>query len=461
MLYTLLKIITQIALRVFFKSLKIKNRALIPSQGPLIVVSNHPNTFMDPLVIASYLKPQVYFLANASVFNSKFAQWLFPKLNMIPIQRKHDTNQKKYDNEQIFQKCFEHLAKGGTILIFPEGTSVHKRILQEIKNGTARIALGAEEANNFNLRLKILTFGLNYSKPASFRSEVFVNVDKPIQVADYQAVYAEDKGKAINLLTEDIRHNIEEHVIAANTEEEDRLAKQIELVYKSKLNAEIQLAEESKEQDYLMTKAIIHALEHFQEHEPERVKNFQPKIDKYLGYLRRLDLNDEVFAKKSLGKNIFIESIRTAFYFVLGFPLFLYGLINNYIPYIIPSQVAAYITRLANFPEYTAPVMLVTGVVSFTFFYLLQFGLVYWLIGSLWGALAYLLSLPISGFFALFYANYLAITEDRWRVFSIFFKRVDLISALISQRNDIIRDLEKAKADYLAFYRKEAEGNEE
>jgi hypothetical protein len=246
-------------------------------------------------------------------------------------------------------------------------------------------------------------------------------------------------------------------VIAANSDEEDRLAKQIELVYKSKLNAEIQLAEESKEQNYLMTKAIIHALEHFQEHEPERVKNFQPKIDKYLGYLRRLDLNDEVFAKKSLGKNIFIESIRTAFYFVLGFPLFLYGLINNYIPYIIPSQVAAYITRLANFPEYTAPVMLVTGVVTFTFFYLLQFGLVYWLIGSLGWALAYLLSLPISGFFALFYANYLAITEDRWRVFSIFFKRVDLISALIAQRKEIIRDLEKAKADYLAFYRKEVE----
>jgi glycerol-3-phosphate O-acyltransferase / dihydroxyacetone phosphate acyltransferase len=458
MLYALLKVITQIALRVFFKSLKIKNRELLPDKGPLIVVSNHPNTFMDPLVIASYLKPQVYFLANASVFNSKFAQWLFPKLNMIPIQRKHDTNQKKFDNEQIFQKCFDHLAKGGTILIFPEGTSVHKRILHEIKTGTARIALGAEQANDFRLNLKIVTFGLNYSNPASFRSEVFVNVDEPIQVADYQAVYEKDNANAVSILTEDIRKNIEEHVIAANSDEEDRLAKQIELVYKSKLNAEIQLAEESKEQDYLMTKAIIHALEHFQEHEPERVKNFQPKIDKYLGYLRRLDLNDEVFAKKSLGKNIFIESIRTAFYFLLGFPLYLYGLINNYIPYIIPSQVAAYITRLANFPEYTAPVMLVTGVLTFTFFYLLQFGLCYWLVGNIWWAWGYLLSLPISGFFALFYANYWAITEDRWRVFTIFFKRANLISTLISQRQEIIRDLEKAKTDYLAFYRKEVEG---
>jgi 1-acyl-sn-glycerol-3-phosphate acyltransferase len=94
---------------------------------------------------------------------------------MIPIQRKHDTNQKKYNNEQIFQKCFDHLAKGGTILIFPEGTSVHKRILNEIKTGTARIALGAEQANDFRLNLKIVTFGLNYSNPASFRSEVFVN----------------------------------------------------------------------------------------------------------------------------------------------------------------------------------------------------------------------------------------------------------------------------------------------
>ncbi|MCU0445118.1 MAG: lysophospholipid acyltransferase family protein [Microscillaceae bacterium] len=457
MLYALLKVIAQIALRVFFKSLKIKNRELLPTQGPLIVVANHPNTFMDPLVIASYLKPQVYFLANASVFHSKFAQWLFPKLNMIPIQRKHDTNQKKYDNEQVFQKCFDHLARGGTILIFPEGTSVHKRILHEIKTGTARIALGAEQANDFRLNLKIVTFGLNYSNPASFRSEVFVNVDEPIQVADYQAAYQADSYNAVNILTEDIRKNIEEHVIAANTDEEDRLAKQIELVYKSKLNAEIQLAEESKEQDYLMTKAIIHALEHFQEHEPERVKTFKPKLEKYLSYLRRLDLNDEVFAKKSLGKNIFIESIRTAVYFVLGFPLFLYGLINNYVPYIIPSKVAAYITRLAKFPEYTAPVMMVTGVLTFTFFYILQTALCYWFIGSGWCTLAYFVSLPISGFFALLYANYLAITEDRWRVFTLFFKRTDLITTLISQRKEIIRDLEKAKNDYLAFYRKEVE----
>lgn len=441
-------------MRVFFKSLHIRNRERLPQKGPMIVISNHPNTFMDPIVIASYLKPQVYFLANASVFDSPFAKWLFPKLNMIPIQRKHDTNKQKYSNEDIFQKCFDHLAKGGTILIFPEGTSIHKRMLQEIKTGTARIALGAEKQHNYQLGIKIVSFGLNYSKPDSFRSEVFINVDEPILVKDYAEANEKDNYAAVNTLTEEIRSRLEQHIIETNSEEEDKLAKQIETIYKSKLNAEIQLAEKSPEQDYLMTKGIVDAIEHFKAKEPERIVNFQPKIDKYLRNLRRLDLNDEVFAKKGLGNNIFYASLQTAIYFILGFPFFLYGLINNYIPYIIPSKVAAWIVKLSKVAEYTAPVMFVSGIFTFTFFYLLQTFGVYWLTNSLLWTCLYFLSLPLSGFFALFYANYLALTEDRWRVFTLFFKRADLVAELIQQRKDIIKDLENAKDDYLAFYQK-------
>ncbi len=456
MLYEFLKVIIRLALKVFFRNIRVKWDGEIPKKGPLIVVANHPNTFMDPLIIASILRPQVYFLANSSIFSSPFTRWLFKNLHMIPIQRKIDKPNQKVDNKEIFQKCYDFLARGGTLLIFPEGTSVRERRLRKLKTGTARIALGAEAQHNFDIHIKILTVGLNYSKPESFRSEVFVNIDEPIHLKDYQESYQKDSFEAARDLTEDIRQKLEDHIIVTHNDREDTLAKLIEQVYKSKLSHDLPLADEAKEQSYLISKGIVDAVHHFEEQDPERLEAFQPKIDRYLRNLDRLKLNDEIFAtSKSKSRGLFWESLQTAIYFILGFPLFLYGLINNYIPYIIPSQVAAKIVHWTKVEEYTAPIMFATGILTFPFFYFLQGGLFHWLSGSFYGALLYLLSLPLSGFFALFYANYLHTTRDKWRLLGLFFKRNDLVSSLLSDRKEIIQDLEKAKKDYLSYYETE------
>jgi 1-acyl-sn-glycerol-3-phosphate acyltransferase len=309
LLYNLLKIILKIALRIFFKSLKINSKENAPEKGALLVVANHPNTFMDPLVVASFLRPQVFFIANASIFTNRFTKWLFRNLNMIPIQRKHDTNKEKFDNTKIFEHCYTHLGKKGTILIFPEGTSIRARRLQMLKNGTARIALGAEQKNDFNLNLKILTIGLNYSKPESFRSEVFVNVDEPIVVKDFQKLFQENENEAINRLTETIRERLEKHTIVTANEAQDRLAKQIEELYAPILEEEIELSKDEKEQQFLIKKGIVEAIQYFEEKDPQRVVDFRPKIDRYLRTLDRLKLNDGVFSNNKKN-NIWLESLK-------------------------------------------------------------------------------------------------------------------------------------------------------
>jgi hypothetical protein len=133
MLYALLKLAVKIALRVFYKKVHIQTRGLIPTSGPLIVVANHPNTFMDPLVIAAMLRQQVYFLTNGSAFKSPLAGWLLKRMNMIPIYRQEDVPGKMPDNRATFAQCFHFLAGKGTLLIFPEGSSVNERRLRKLK----------------------------------------------------------------------------------------------------------------------------------------------------------------------------------------------------------------------------------------------------------------------------------------------------------------------------------------
>jgi len=450
MLYRLLKIIIRVALQVFFTSKKIKGKKNIPPLGtPLLIVSNHPNTFMDPILIAHFLPQELYFLANASIFSSSFNRWFLKQLNMIPIQRKEDKNKVKYSNDEIFKKSYQHLGQGGALLIFPEGTSIHGRRLQKVKTGAARIALGACADNNFQLGLKILPIGINYSKPESFRSEVFIKVAEPIPVDTYAQDYLQDVEQTVDQLTERIRIILEELTIVTKDFEEETLARNIETIYLEQLNEDILLSEKSKEQDFLMSKGIVHAINHFETHDFERVKNFRPKIQRYLQNLQRLKLSDEWFDKSKQNNNIVRDGLVDLLFLIFGFPVYLYGLINSYIPYIIPSKVAV---RMTKYDEYIAPIMMVIGVFSFGLLYPLQIYAVFFFTKSVIVSISYAISLPFTAFFALYYAHYLYSTQDKWRLFSLFYKRSRLVAGLMEDRKQIIKELDKAKEDYLSFY---------
>lgn len=163
MLYAILKLIYRIGLRVFFRELEVRHRSLMPQQGPLLIVSNHPNTFMDPVVIAAQLKQPVYFIAKSTVFGSKLQNWLLRKMHLIPIHRREDNPEQPVSNEEAFAATFKALAQQKTLIIFPEGNSFNQRRLRKIKTGTARIALSATA--NAGLSVQILPVGLNYTAP--------------------------------------------------------------------------------------------------------------------------------------------------------------------------------------------------------------------------------------------------------------------------------------------------------
>ncbi|TAG91072.1 MAG: hypothetical protein EAZ20_03520, partial [Bacteroidetes bacterium] len=329
-------------------------------------------------------------------------------------------------------------------------TSIRERRLQELKTGTARIALGAEAQNNFELGTKILSVGLNYSQPESFRSEVFINFDEVIIVKDYQKLYEENPENAIKKLTEDMRKRLETHTIHTYSADEDYLAIQIDKVYGEQLNEDIELSKTESEQEYLMNKGIIEAIRYFNEKQPERVNNFRKKIERYVNNLERLDLQDEIFKnRKKNKKSLFGSSLKDLLFFFFTFPIFFWGWLNNFIPYWFPQRVAKSIVKWSEMEEYTAPVMMLTGTIIFPFFYCLKSFIVYWFFGYQI-ALIYFLSLAPAGFFALYYKTKWQVQRKKWRLWAIFAKRANLVAELLSQRKEIIKELETAKKEYFS-----------
>ena len=450
MIYNFLHLLLNIAVRSYFKNITVKKAASIPDAGPMIIVANHPSTFLDPIVIGLQMKQEIYFLSKAEVFKSSFAKWLFPKFNMIPVHRKQDDPTQMHKNEETFDKCYEHLAKKGTIMIFPEGVSLTQRKLEKIKTGAARIALGAEAANGYTLGVKILTVGLNYSNPHKFQSNLFINMDKPVDVLDFAEKHKHDPFKAVHELTDLIRQRIEQHIIMIQDEETDKLIKNIETIYKSKLieatvDENIKSLSE-KEQDFAMTKRIVEAVNYFKEHQPKRVVRISKMADDYFTSLERLHLNDRLLKNFSKSGSVFARAMGTFLYLVLGFPFWLFGFINNYLPYKLPYFITNSITKIQ---DWRGALFVSLGVFTFIIFYSLQIYLVQHFFHNGYITLAYFIFLPVSGFFAFAYYRKFTNVRGNWMVFSLFMKRATLISQLITARKNIVDEFEKAREDFV------------
>ncbi len=436
MLYFVLSIVIRIALKIFFRRITIEGVENIPATGPVIVVGNHPNTFMDPILAALVMLPkQVHFLANGSLFKTAAARFFLNQFNTIPVYRQQDvTDNRDTKNLQAFQNCFEFLGTGGILLIFPEGNSINERKLRPLRTGTARIALGVEDRHQFQLPLTILPIGLNYSNPTRFREEVVIRVGEAFDVKKYQPAYARDASAAVKALTDEIHERLASLVIVTGETVEDDLVRKIEMLYKKQLN----LSE--KTVDVNLTQNIIKAINYFQQHNPMLVRAVSEKLDSYFQMMEEFKVSDYLVEQsKPIG---YSKLVRYVLYFIVGFPVYAAGLLFNYLPYLIPAKIARWISKDE---EYRAPIMMTAGIFTFPVYYALVYFLSWHLYPNpyLIGALTALM--PLSGFFVLQYYKRLKNSKSTFAYYRIFKKEKSAVQWFSEQRQEIIGLLEGAR----------------
>jgi len=447
MIYQLIRFIFRITNRFYFKTLQVRGLENIPKTGPVFIVANHPSAFMDALVIGTISNRPLHILGKGVLFQNKFLKWLLPHLNIIPIFRSQDNKSETSKNKDIFLQCFKHLSKGIALLAFPEGVSLTERKIKKIQSGTARICLGAESEHNYSLDIKIVTIGLNFSDPHKFQSDLFVNIDTPINVSDYYELYKKDTFKGAHALTDEIKKRLETQVVAIQDADVDKFVSNIELIFKAQILKDLGQSPKVMEHDFNTTKAISDSVHYFLERDPTRVENLKTKIDSYLNELERVSLNDGLIKGIEKSTPLF-DSIKSLLFLVIGFPIFIYGFINNFLAFRIPYWSALSITKK---PEFYGSIAYSMGTFTFLLFYPLQI----WLISKYttdWHiVVAYALSLPVSGLLAFHYFKRFTTIRGNWKIFSMFYKKTTLITSLLSTRQTIIEELEKARKEYVAY----------
>lgn len=104
-------------------------------KGGLIVASNH-RSFLDPFLIASLLpwRRRIQFVAKVELFEKRWQGWFLNRLGAFPIRRGQS-------DETAVNTAELAVERGGTVVIFPEGTRIRQGSLARPKRGVGRLAL--------------------------------------------------------------------------------------------------------------------------------------------------------------------------------------------------------------------------------------------------------------------------------------------------------------------------------
>ncbi len=212
MVYCFFKGLMWVAFKIFFRRIDLVGQEKLQHNHPVILIANHPGSFLDAMVLAVFLKRPIYFYVRGDIFKHPLVFAIFTKLHMIPIFNREDGTANLARNQQTFDRGRSFLSKGNLLLIFPEGFSRWSKKLSPFKKGAARVALQAAFEEPVAIGLSIQAVAVNYSSHR-LEANLFIRVGDRIELSSHAELYRESPPKAINKLTAEMVNLFQDNVL--------------------------------------------------------------------------------------------------------------------------------------------------------------------------------------------------------------------------------------------------------
>ncbi|MCU1288797.1 MAG: 1-acyl-sn-glycerol-3-phosphate acyltransferase [Acidobacteria bacterium] len=311
-----------IALRLFFRRIEAANIENVPKNGAVLFVLNHPNGLVDPGLVFVSLPRRVSFLAKSTLFDIPVGGFLLRTFEILPVYRRVDAAGDMTKNQQTFRNCYELLAQGRCIAIFPEGISHNETKLQPMKTGAARIALGAlgydleekrregkvekttetqslktgdsspDTGKNDAFNLKIMPVGLYYTSKTAFRSEALIRYGEAF---DVEPVELDENGEPprekVLRLTAKIETALRDITLNLETEKELETVVKAEALFSSVY--ENLIFKKTLTQSFQRLQDLAGKYKLLGENEPEKMRQLGEKVTEYENKLKNSGLTVE------------------------------------------------------------------------------------------------------------------------------------------------------------------------
>ncbi|HEX6739222.1 MAG TPA: lysophospholipid acyltransferase family protein [Vicinamibacteria bacterium] len=373
-------LLSRLLLRLFFREVEVVGRERLPAAGPRLLIANHVNSMVDPILVLGFLGVRPRILAKSTLWRHPVVAPLLMLAGAVPVYRKQD-GVPMARNLDTFQRCREVLAAGGTVLLFPEGASHNQPHRLPLKTGAARIALETI-ARHGTRDLRIVPVGLNFEAKDKFGSRVLVLVGPPLDPAAEADAYARAPREAVRALTTRMADALEAVTTSHPTWEEARLVERA-----VGLAAEVPHAPLSER--FALRGRLIDGYQELAQQQPGEAAELVEAVarhDRALAEARLADADLEPPA----------PALAAPARAVLALPA-LVGTALNFLPYRLPGWLSA---RLSRTPDEPATYMVLASLLLFPLAWAAEAGLA-WALWGPWWALAVALIAPATGYAAL------------------------------------------------------------
>ncbi len=218
MIYRILKIIANMAIRLYYRKIYVDGFNRIPKNKPVFITSNHPSGFLEPIIMACLWPKPLHFLVRGDLYDKPVLTPLMKATNQIPIYRFKDGFSNLRNNHKTIDIVVEKLQKNEHVIIFIEGGTEDVKFLRPFKKGMARMSLEAIRKDH-NLDLQILPVGINFTNVGGFRSDVFLNIGEPVS---FKSEIEKIGDKSDNLIYKEITDRVFEVTRPMIFEEKER-----------------------------------------------------------------------------------------------------------------------------------------------------------------------------------------------------------------------------------------------
>lgn len=428
--------VARLVLGIFFRDVEARGLDRLPLGRPMVLVANHVNGLIDPLLILGPLPFTPRFLAKSTLWkNPVILPWV--KLaGAIPVYRRQDEGADPSKNAEMFAQTHELLARGGALALFPEGKSHNEPALQPLKTGAARIVLEAH-AKFGDLGTRIVPVGLVFDARERFRSRALVQVGEPVDPTPEMPLYLEDGPEAVRALTRRVDQALKQVTLNFLSWEDAQLISRAADLY-GRPRLDLPQGRRMAE-SFALHRAFVEGYQDLRQRFPDRAAAVAGCVREYDALLREHHLRDSQIAAAYPSLPVLRFVGRTLLRLVFPLPLALIGTVLNWPPYRLVGEI---VRRVVRTGDQQATYKLFGSLFLFPVFWLLEA----WLAGrwlGLGAALVTFLAGPVTALATLRFHETGAAFLRESRAYLLLRFRKKLAAELRHRREELFRQVEE------------------
>jgi len=438
MVYRILRWLSRTSVRLFFRRIEVEGLENVPGSGPVLLVPNHPNAIVDALVVVMHLKRPISVTAKSTLADFFLMRQVIKSTNVILFHRKKDMamGADPSRNVEAIAECRRRLEQGEAILIFPEGQSHSDPGLRPLRSGAARIALDYLQSDGTAGNLAIIPVGLHFPEKDRFRSDVWIRFGKPLD----PRMWREENPEAGPIeLTAEIENRIRKLTLNFEHRPDSVLLMWAAEILETGAAppARLGLEKHRVSRRLKLVQLLNEGYRQLKEDQADDIARLRKRVRSYRLELRSLGIKPSEVYLRMPAWRVARFVARELVILVVGMPIAGWGILNHIIPVVIIRMLAA--TFSVEKDKWASNVVLPTAVII-PFFYAIQITAAWLFLNPLWAGL-YMVSLPVSGIFAILYRDRVGNILYRARTFFLFLKNPDLRERLGREGRSIIEDL--------------------